>query len=243
MMTFGFTFLLALLLLALPAAQAAYIPIPRAISSNGEITLSQLNTIIGGTKCSLTSSFLDECRTAAQALPFVNKGFSDYNITSLGEKAAMLSLMAFESGGFQFNVNHFPGRPGQGTRNLMEFPSIYQYALSQPFLSHQTLALVPNHTVSNSYAALSNSTKNAILSLVLSDNLSFASAMWFYTQSGTGSGGKPPRGCLDMPGMVSGLQAQTEKGWENYIESCVGTSVTNDRKQGYLKTLKVLKQN
>ncbi|KIK69393.1 hypothetical protein GYMLUDRAFT_152604 [Collybiopsis luxurians FD-317 M1] len=242
-MTNSFSFIL-LLSLALPAVQAAFTPIlPRSSFSSGSnntsnsshaITLAQLDAIINGTKCPLDSSFVDECRTAAQALPFVNKGFADYNITSIGEKAALLSLMSFESGGFQFNVNHFPGRPGQGTRNLMEFPSVYQYALSKPFLTHQTLALVPNHTVNN-YAALTNNTKNAILSLVLSDNLSFASAMWFYTQSGS-----KERGCLDMPGMVQGLQAQTEKGWENYVENCVGTSVTDDRKQVYLQTLKIL---
>ncbi|KAJ3713134.1 hypothetical protein C8R42DRAFT_552034, partial [Lentinula raphanica] len=169
-----------------------------------DITLSQLDAIIDGTSCPLEGSqFLDECRTAAQALPFVNKGFADYNITTLGEKAALLSLMSFESGGFQFNINHSPGNPGQGTRNLMEFPS------------------------------LSNKTKNAIRAVVLGDGLSFGSAMWFYTQSGATRVGQPGPGCLQMPGMVEGLQAQTETGWENYITNCVGTTVTDERKQSW----------
>ncbi|KAF9029582.1 hypothetical protein BDP27DRAFT_1246585 [Rhodocollybia butyracea] len=189
-----------------------------------EITLTQLNTIINGTTCPLTSQSVDECRTAAQALPFVNKGFSDYNITTIGEKAALLSLMAFESGGFQFNIND--GNPGQGTRNLMEFPFVYQYAISKPFLTNQTRAIVPNVNSKRSPRSCPP------------DSLSFASAMWFYTQSGAQG-----QGCLEMPGMVQGLQQQSESGWENYITNCVGTTVTQERKQIYLQTLSILNGN
>ncbi|KAJ3733380.1 hypothetical protein DFJ43DRAFT_995511 [Lentinula guzmanii] len=251
------TFLL-LILNALQTAQAAFIPVSRSSSSSSsnssEITLSQLDAIINGTTCPLKGSeSLDECRTAAQALPFVNKGFSDYNITSVGEKAALLSLMSFESGGFQFNINHFPGNPGQGTRNLMEFPAVYQYALSTPFLSNQTLALLPNlkkHKGRTSYASLSslpntlsNQTKNAIRAVVLGDGLSFASAMWFYTQSGATQIGQPGQGCTQIAGLVQGLQAQTEAGWEHYITDCVGTTVTDERREDYLRTLKILNGN
>ncbi|KAE9403093.1 hypothetical protein BT96DRAFT_878919 [Gymnopus androsaceus JB14] len=232
-------FVLILFASALPV-QAAPIRAPNSDNpDSGEITLTQLEAILNGTICSPNNSqFLDECRTAAQALPFVNKAFSDYNITTVGEKAALLSLMAFESEGFQFNVNHFPspGTPGQGTRNLMEFPFVYQYALSIPFLSTQILALAPSSSDSASASvSISPTTKDAILALVLNDGLSFASAMWFYTQSGT-----TKTGCLEIPGMVQDLQAQTEKGWENYITQCVGTTVTEGRRQSYLQTLDIL---
>ncbi|KAJ4490915.1 hypothetical protein J3R30DRAFT_155590 [Lentinula aciculospora] len=239
-------------LTALQTVQAAFIPISRSFPScnSSEITLLQLDAIINGTTCPLNGSqFLDECRTAAQALPFVNKGFADYNITTVGEKAALLSLMSFESGGFQFNINHFPGNPGQGTRNLMEFPSVYEYALSIPFLTNQTLALIPHlkHNTSVSYASLSSlsnslstQTKNVIRAVVLGDGLSFASAMWFYTQSGASQLGQAGPGCLNIPGMVQGLQAQTQAGWQNYISNCVGTTVTDERRASYLRTLKIL---
>ncbi|KAJ3866090.1 hypothetical protein EV359DRAFT_72010 [Lentinula novae-zelandiae] len=188
----------------------------RKVGNSSEITLSQLDAVINGTSCPLKGSqFLDECRTAAQALPFVNKGFADYNITTVGEKAALLSLMSFESGGFQFNINHFPGNPGQGTRNLMEFPSVN----------------------------LPDETKNIIRAVVLGDGLSFASAMWFYTQSRATQLGQPGQGCLKLPGMVQGLQAQTQAGWENYITNCVGTTVTDERRKSYLTTLQILNGN
>ncbi|KAJ3989487.1 hypothetical protein F5890DRAFT_1185923 [Lentinula detonsa] len=225
------TFLL-LILNALQTAQAAFIPVSRSssssLSNSSEITLSQLDAIINSTTCPLKGSeSLDECRTAAQALPFVNKGFSDYNITSVGEKAALLSLMSFESGGFQFNINHFPGNPGQGTRNLMEFPA-------GP-TSYASLSSLPN--------TLSNQTKNAIRAVVLGDGLSFASAMWFYTQSGATQIGQPGQGCTQIAGLVQGLQAQTEAGWEHYITDCVGTTVTDERREDYLRTLTILNGN
>ncbi|KAJ3828158.1 hypothetical protein F5880DRAFT_1007839 [Lentinula raphanica] len=250
-----FLIILALISTVSRTALAASIPPSFLLSSNNstDIALSQLDAIIDGTSCPLEGSqFLDECRTAAQALPFVNKGFADYNITTLGEKAALLSLMSFESGGFQFNINHSPGNPGQGTRNLMEFPSVYEYALSTPYLFTQTLALIPNlkHNKTASYISLSslpsklsNKTKNAIRAVVLGDGLSFGSAMWFYTQSGATRVGQPGPGCLQMPGMVEGLQAQTETGWENYITNCVGTTVTDERKQSWLRTVKILNGN
>ncbi|KAJ3887000.1 hypothetical protein GG344DRAFT_56497 [Lentinula edodes] len=230
-------FLLLVLISVLIAAQTvqtAFIPVSRSSSSSfsgnsSEITLSQLDAIINGTTCPLKGSqFLDECRTAAQALPFVNKGFADYNITTVGEKAALLSLMSFESGGFQFNINH------------------------TPFLSKQTLALIPNikHNKSKSNISLSSlsnnlpdETKNIIRAVVLGDGLSFASAMWFYTQSGATQLGQPGQGCLKLPGMVQGLQAQTQAGWENYITNCVGTTITDERRKSYLTTLQILNGN
>jgi hypothetical protein len=116
----------------------------------------------------------------------------------------------------------------------MEFPFVYQYALSKPFLTNQTRAIIPNVNSSS----ISSTTKNALRALVLPDSLSFASAMWFYTQSGAQG-----QGCLEMPGMVQGLQQQSESGWENYITNCVGTTVTQERKQVYLQTLTILNGN
>jgi hypothetical protein len=72
-----------------------------------EITLDQLNQVLGNFTCAPTQQFADECRNATEALPFINQGFVDYNITTLGEKAAILSLMVFETGNFSFDKNQF----------------------------------------------------------------------------------------------------------------------------------------
>lgn len=95
----------------LMTAQAAAIPKScHAVSNpspagNISITEAQLTQIMPATASCATASFVDECRYATQAAPFVTKAFSDYNITTSGEQAALLSLMLFESGGFQFNTN------------------------------------------------------------------------------------------------------------------------------------------
>ena len=61
----------------------------------------------------------DECATNVQAAPFLISAMSKYEIYSVPEIAAVLSVIAFESGDFKYNTNHFPapGRPGQGTRD------------------------------------------------------------------------------------------------------------------------------
>ncbi|KAL8952957.1 MAG: hypothetical protein Q9222_001176 [Ikaeria aurantiellina] len=64
------------------------------------------------------ATFPKECKTASEAAPFINHSFATYGITTAGEAAAVVAIMAFESGDFKYNINHFPGRPGQGTRNM-----------------------------------------------------------------------------------------------------------------------------
>ncbi|KAL0566221.1 hypothetical protein V5O48_015795 [Marasmius crinis-equi] len=218
----------ATVLLSLSALEASALPhYPR---SAGDLTVDQLNTITGGKGCA-SSKFPEECRTSEQALPHINKAFADFGIETAGEKAALLSLMSFETDGFAFNINHFPGRPGQGTRNMMMFPFIYQYAVDTPSTSAQATALVPDP---NS-PSISNDTMNAVRELVLGDDLSFASASWFYKRSGA-----EKQGCTGNATLVSGLQSGSIQGWADYITGCVQTTVTPERQEGFEKALNAL---
>ncbi|KAJ8516215.1 hypothetical protein ONZ45_g6451 [Pleurotus djamor] len=207
-------------------------PICRQRTSSG-ITPAQLLQIAPDmATCDPAIDFPEECRTAEQSAPFVNQGFADFNITTKGEKAAILSLMLFESGNFKFDINHFPGRAGQGTRNLMTFPFIHQYAVDTPSTSAQALSF---GITDPEDPAISNATKNAVRELVLPDPLSFASGMWFYKASG------PEKiGCTGNQTLVDGLQAETEQGWADYITNCIFTTVTEDRKEVWEKTLAAL---
>lgn len=56
-----------------------------------------------------------ECATAEQAAPFISDSFATYGIDNVAEQVALISLMAFESGDFKYNRNHFPGVAGQGS--------------------------------------------------------------------------------------------------------------------------------
>jgi len=170
------------------------------------------------------------CRTAAQAAPLINFGFDKFGIQSKGEKAALISLMAFETGGFVFDINMFPGRPGQGTRNLMLFPFILKYALETPEVAGQVDTIVPGlseNSAANVVNGVPPDKMNAIRALVLEDHLSFASAAWFLkTKCG--------------PQFATNLASGTEASYEAYLTGCVGTTVTADRIAGFTKAIAAL---
>ncbi|KAI4756840.1 hypothetical protein E4T52_11215 [Aureobasidium sp. EXF-3400] len=69
-----------------------------------------------------------ECATAIDASPWINLAFPSFGIHSFGTQAALLSLMLYESGSFKYNTNHFPGVPGQGTRNMQSPAFNLKYA-------------------------------------------------------------------------------------------------------------------
>jgi hypothetical protein len=136
---------------------------------------------------------------------------SIYGITSPPELSAVLSLIAFESGEFKYNINHYPGRAGQGTRNMQMPDYNLQYALSIPALVGQVQAIT---SATTSTAGLTDTQLNAIRALVLPDQYSWASAAWFYTTK-----------CASVRSQV---QAGGQAGLQAYL-GCVGTTVTGDR--------------
>lgn len=57
-----------------------------------------------------------QCRSASQAAEPLIHSFEKYKITSKPEMAAILGLIAFETGEFKYQKNVFPGTPGQGSK-------------------------------------------------------------------------------------------------------------------------------
>lgn len=85
--------------------------------ATGSLTAANLIAISPATASCSGAQSPDECADATQAATALNKAFSTYKITSKGEKAAIVAYEIFESGDFKYKTNHFPGRPGQGTRS------------------------------------------------------------------------------------------------------------------------------
>jgi murein DD-endopeptidase MepM/ murein hydrolase activator NlpD len=163
------------------------------------------------------------CKTAEQAAPLINAAFSQFGINSKGEKAALLSLMAFETGDFLFDTNQFPGRAGQGTRNMMLFNFILKYALETPSVAPQVAVIAPGLTADSPAAVVDATpadTMNAIRALVLEDSISFASAAWFLKTK-----------C--EPEFATNLQSGTQAAYETYLTGCIGTTVTPERINGF----------
>lgn len=100
--------LVALLALAAPALSLPSLHLRQTYAPDTyiPITAAQIIQIApNSTACNSTAPFASECRTADQAAPFVNAGFQQFGINTVGEKAALLSLMIFETGGFRFDRN------------------------------------------------------------------------------------------------------------------------------------------
>jgi len=167
------------------------------------------------------------CRTADQAAPLINQAFAKFGIDSKGEKAALLSLMAFETGGFVFDTNQFPGRAGQGTRNMMLFPFMIKYALETPEVAPQVAQVAPGLTATSNPDAVAPDVQNAVRALVLRDDLSFASASWFLKTKCAAS-------------FSSDLKSGTQASYESYLTGCIGTTVTPERIAGFQKAIAAL---
>ena len=155
-----------------------------------------------GTTCS-DAKYAAECKTNVEAAGFINQAFQTYKITSPAEAAAIVSTMAFETDDFKYNINHFPGIAGQGTRNMQSPKYNLEYAQSIPALKDKLAA--------------AGTDPKAVLALLTADgNLDFGSAAWFLTTQCSAD-------------VRTALQAGTKEGWKSYITKCVLTTVTPQR--------------
>ena len=185
-------------------------------------------------KAMLTSLSFDRCRTADQAAAAIATSFNTYGITSPGEMAAIIATMAFESGDFKYQKNHFPGRPGQGSKYL------HRPTLRLSYVKPQLLIVLPAvarnmqmasynlkyvqsiPSLASPLAAITGTSgsvdyDNAVLGLVISsDVLDFGSGAWFLASQ-----------CSSA--VRSGLQSGNQAGFEAYVRNCVQTDPTSDR--------------
>ena len=88
------------------------------IVTRDTLTESQVTAIAPKSSSCDDAPAKGECATAKQAAKFTSQSFDTYKVTSKAEQAAILSLMAFESGDFKYNKNHFPGVAGQGSKQM-----------------------------------------------------------------------------------------------------------------------------
>jgi len=151
----------ATLFFALAALGGFTMSMPVSPRQTTSLTLSNLLTIAPNSQSCATARFPTECRTAEQALPYILASFNIYNITYPAVQAALISLIVYESGEFVYNENHFPGVPGQGTRNMQSPSYNALYAKELGF----------------SYFA----TGAELMAAVGDDEYTFASAAWFVT--------------------------------------------------------------
>lgn len=155
-----------------------------------------------------------ECRTADEAAPFINQSFRTYGITTPGEAAAVIGIMAFESGDFKYNVNHFSGVPGQGTRNMQSPEFNLKYAQSLSGLQDEL-------------ASAGSDPKGILALLTANGEYDFGSGAWFLTSQ-----------CSDS--VRAGLKTGSLSGWQSYISDCIHTTPTPDRQAYWERAAKAM---
>ncbi|KAF7586264.1 hypothetical protein BBP40_009177 [Aspergillus hancockii] len=204
-------FLLPLLVGAAPAPVTG-----RGVISSGNSTISpeMIRAVAPDSKSCDGAVAPDECATSDTAAQNIAKSFDKYQVTSLAEQAAIISLLALESGEFKFSRNKYPGIAGQGTRNMQSPEYNAKYADSIPALSDKLEGVSKD--------------PSKVLDLLLSEKeWDFGSGAWFLTTQCSAE-------------VRSALQTGSEAGWAGYIEKCVRTSITESRKSYWTEAIKVL---
>ncbi|KAI4843793.1 hypothetical protein E4T44_06553 [Aureobasidium sp. EXF-8845] len=157
------------------------------------LTSADIITIAPQSASCTEAQYPVECATATEASPWVNLAFHTFGIHEFGTQAALLSLMLYESGSFEYNINHYPGVPGQGTRNMQSPAFNLKYA--QWLAANMTGSGISSQEVDE--AEKEGSVR--VLALVNGDRWSFASASWFLATQ-----------CTED--ISQGLAASTEEG-------------------------------
>ena len=158
-----------------------------------------------------------DCRSPAQAARHLEDSFRDYGLTCPAEQAAVLAVIALESGEFHYKRNMFPppGRPGQGTVNMQSPLYNLRYAKSIPALAAQ-VANVTEEMVGGLPAV----ELNRILALVQVDEYNFGSGSWFMATQ-----------CAKDVRNV--LRRTPEQGWLDYNSKCVGVPGNDTARLAY----------
>ncbi|KAI1137890.1 hypothetical protein F5Y05DRAFT_65169 [Hypoxylon sp. FL0543] len=147
-----------------------------------------------------------ECRTADQVGPLLADAMVKYGVYSPGQIAGIIALTAYESVDYKYKHNVSPGRPGQGTSNMQQFPFNLEYAKSIPELADKVNGVDQN---------VPDDKKNEVLALVTPDEYNFGSGPWYFTKH-----------C--STDVQNALKAGTDAGFQAYM-GCVGVVAGEDR--------------
>lgn len=178
-----YTLLLTLAFAALATA-APTGTCPETYAAKSLITADVLKKIAPTSATCAGATFPEECSTADDAVSLLNAAFTQYEVTDPWEITAVLSLMIFETEGFKYAKNHFPGRPGQGTRNMQMWNFNWEYALSITASDDVALSTAVGNqdkaAITADPNALADELKNNVLNLLLQEpEAAWGSGAWY----------------------------------------------------------------
>jgi hypothetical protein len=180
--------------------------------SSSSINADMIVAIMPKAKSCDGAPFPSECATASQAVGPLSQSFSKYQISNKGAQAAILALIALESGELKYNMPHSGNpAPGKGTRNMQSpnFNSKYANDVLGP-------------------AAVSNQTPQQIVDALRNNPATdFGSAAWFLS--------------TQCPSVLQQFATDANGAWGAYLGSgCIGTTDTADRNAYWTAAKKAL---
>ncbi|KAI9477035.1 hypothetical protein LPJ78_004721 [Coemansia sp. RSA 989] len=176
-----------------------------------QVTTAQLDRAIpkrAGSNGCASAAEQAECATNEVAAAAITNAINKYDVKRRGEVVALIALMAYESADWEYNINHFPGRAGQGTRAMLMYNFISTYAQS----------LYPSRVTTTEASSQSTQVMNSVRELVLNNDDSFAAAFWYLTTV-----------AKDYYGNESRLRSGNIDDFKAYIENGVHTSWNEQR--------------
>ncbi|KAJ2850643.1 hypothetical protein IWW36_001754 [Coemansia brasiliensis] len=161
-----------------------------------------------------SSGISDECALNSAAVSPINKAIRKYKVASRGEIVATLAWMLYESDNWKYNINHFPGNIGQGTRTMMSWNYVSQYAKQLHPNEYEQAVGSSGDDVSSA----NNSTKTAVIDLVLNNDDSFGAGFWYLTTQAPSFHNNPSK-----------LRDGNMQDFQEYVQSGIVTSWNSDR--------------
>lgn len=153
----------------------------------------------------------DQCRTAEQLAGSLISAFFTHGVYSVKQMAAVVALMAFESGDFEYKLNQVEAHHGQGTANMQSPAFNLKYGRSIPDLAEQFKQFPA--TVDG----MSPEQLDKMVLLLTDDKYNFGSGPWFLMNEC----GADVRSLLD---------SNPDAGFAAYM-GCVGVTVDDKRNQ------------
>ena len=142
----------------------------------------------------------EQCITARDAVSYLNEAFKRYDIDNAAAQAAVVALISMESSEFKYNrAGNGTATNGRGTRSMMSPTMVVNYAVEL----HGPVAVSDARNEFNS------------LKMVLRERDSMASGAWYLRRI--------------CPQMVGGFARRPEQLWRQYIESCLGYEMNDER--------------
>ncbi|KAJ1722226.1 hypothetical protein LPJ53_003325 [Coemansia erecta] len=195
-------------------------------SSGLSITADQLNGANPkAASDSYCSSSDDQCSTNADAVDPINNAIAKYGMTRRGEIVAVVANMLFESGAWSENINSGNSEGGQGTRCMMMWNYVSQYAQElHPDEYEQLMG-----SSSGDADSASASVRTKVMDLVLDPDDTFGSGFWYLVTVAT-----------TYHNSDSKLRDGNVDDFKDYVENGIETEYTDEREQWWTAANKYL---